>query len=149
MEVSKCWKIVKFPAISNKMKNYKTSYETQTGSRLKELIQPSRTHLLPISPDKMLPRLWNKNSYGHIQISEGICFQSAFRMQILDVKKWWGANVFSDTKKKHVCRKICKMIKVFGCAAGAYHFECQVSWGWWNEWHFLSKMYCKISDLFR
>ena len=40
VEVSKNWKIVKFRKISIKMKNCKTFYETQTASRLKEIIQP-------------------------------------------------------------------------------------------------------------
>ena len=36
-------------------------------------------------------------------------------------------NAFSDTKQKHVCCKICKVRKVFGCVAGTYYFQCQVS----------------------
>ena len=40
MEVSKCWKIVQLPEISIKMKNCKIFYETQTASRLQEIIQP-------------------------------------------------------------------------------------------------------------
>ena len=56
----------------------------------------------------------------------GICFQSASSMQFLGVKKWCSANISSDTKQKHVCWKICKVRKVFGCAAGAYYFQCQV-----------------------
>ena len=36
------------------MKNCKTSYETQTASRLKEIIQPPPP---PIPPDKILLRL--------------------------------------------------------------------------------------------
>ena len=34
---------------------------------------------------------------------------------------------FSDTKPKHICRKISKVRKVFGCVAVAYYFKCQVS----------------------
>ena len=40
MDVSKRWKMVEFPKISIKMKNFKTFYEAQTATRLKEIIQP-------------------------------------------------------------------------------------------------------------
>ena len=40
-------------------------------------------------------------------------------MQFLGVKKWYSANVFSDTKQKHVCWKNYKVIKVSGCIARA------------------------------
>ena len=40
MGASKCWKIVDFPNISNKMNNFKTFYEGQVASSLKEIIQP-------------------------------------------------------------------------------------------------------------
>ena len=39
MEVSECWKIVKFQNISIKIKNCKTFYEVQTASRLKEITE--------------------------------------------------------------------------------------------------------------
>ena len=38
MEVSKWWKMVKFSKILIKMKTFKTFYEPQTASRLKEII---------------------------------------------------------------------------------------------------------------
>ena len=40
-EILKCWKIVEFPKISIKMKNFKTFYKAQTASCLRETIQPS------------------------------------------------------------------------------------------------------------
>ena len=43
------------------------------------------------------------------------------RMQFLDVKKCCSVNVFSDTKQKDVCWKICKVRKAFGCVPAAYH----------------------------
>ena len=43
-------------------------------------------------------------------------------MQFLGVKKWCSADNFAGTKQKHVCRKICKVRKAFGCVAGAYYF---------------------------
>ena len=57
MEVPKCWKIVQFSKILTKMKNCRTCYETQTVSRLLEIIPPSPN---PPSSDKMLLRLWKK-----------------------------------------------------------------------------------------
>ena len=66
-------------------------------------------------------------SCGYIQKFRGICIQSASRMQFLGFKKWCSTNVFSDTKQKYVCLKICKVRKVYGCVAGAYYFQCQVS----------------------
>ena len=57
---------------------------------------------------------------------------------------------FFDTKQKHVCRKICKLRKVFGCVSGACYFQCQLS----CEVREMSevvwvKLYCKIGALFR
>ena len=46
---------------------------------------------------------------------------------------------FSDTKQNHGCWKICKVRSIFSCVAGTYYFQCQVSWGSENEWHFLSE----------
>ena len=43
MKVSKYLKIVEFRKISIKMKNFKTVYESQTASRLKEIIQSPPT----------------------------------------------------------------------------------------------------------
>ena len=70
-----------------------------------------------------------KVSHGDVQKYTDICFQSASRKQFLRVQIWCRANVFSDTKQKHVCCKLCRVTKVFGCVAGAYYFQCQVSWG--------------------
>ena len=44
IDVSKYWKIVEFRKTSIKMKNCKTFYETQTASRLKEIIQAPPPH---------------------------------------------------------------------------------------------------------
>ena len=52
-----------------------------------------------------------------------ICFQNSSRIQFLGVQKWCNANVFPDTKQKHVCCKICKLFWV--------------------------KMYCNMRDLFQ
>ena len=53
--------VVKFPKVSIKMKNWKTSCEVQTTSRLNEIIQPLHRPPLPTQPDKISLRLWNKN----------------------------------------------------------------------------------------
>ena len=71
--------------------------------------------------------LEQKFPYGEIQKYTDICFQSATRMQFFGVKKWCSPNVFSDTKQKPVCWKICKVGKVFDCVTEAYYFQYQVS----------------------
>ena len=44
-------------------------------------------------------------------------------MQFFSVKKWCSANVFSDTKQKHVSWKICKVRKIFDSLLGScLHF---------------------------
>ena len=68
-----------------------------------------------------------KNSYGDIQKYTDICFQSTSKMQFLGVNKRCSANVFSNTKQNHVCWKIFKVRKAFGCIARAHYFQCQVS----------------------
>ena len=62
-----------------------------------------------------------------------ICFQITSKMQFLGFKKWRSANVFSDTKQKHICWKIFKVRKVFGCIARLYYFQCQTSRGSQNK----------------
>ena len=65
---------------------------------------------------------WYTEIYKHL-LSR--CFNNA----VLGIKKWYSANVFSNAKQKHVCWKFCKVRKFFCCVAGAYYFQCQVSWG--------------------
>ena len=55
---------------------------------------------------------------------------------------------FSATKQKHICWKIFKVRKVFGCVAGAYYFQCQLKSCSLNEWGCLSQLYRKVSHLF-
>ena len=38
-------------------------------------------------------------------------------MQFLGIKKWCSANIFPDTKQKHVCWKICIVRKIFCCVS--------------------------------
>ena len=119
--------MLEFQKVSIKMKNCKTFYEPQRVSCLEEIIQPP-SNLQPITHQiKSYHVFGTKFSYGDIQKYTDICFQSATRMQFFGVKKWCSPNVFSDTKQKHVCWKICKVRKVFDCVAGAYYFQCQVS----------------------
>ena len=61
MRVTKCLKKVEFPKISVKIKNFKTFYETQTASHLKEIIQPPNHPL----PSPLI--LEEKFSYENIQ----------------------------------------------------------------------------------
>ena len=76
------------------MKNCKTFYEDQTASNFKEIVQPSQTR----SHQNLTTPLEQKISYGDIQKCTDICFQSASRIQFLEVKKWCSANAFSDTR---------------------------------------------------
>ena len=116
---------VEFSKILIKMKNCKTFCKAQKASRLKDINWPT-----PISPppDQILLRFWNKNFlkeiYRNIQTS-------TFKV-LQECSSWASRNgavqiVFSDTKQKHVCWKICKVRKFFGCAAGGYYFQCQAS----------------------
>ena len=90
-----------------------------------------------IPPDKTLLRPCNKHFlrkiYKNIQTL-------AFKLlHESSVRKWCSANVFSDTKQKDFCWKICKLIKFFGCVFGAYYFQFQRSWDLQNEWGFSEK----------
>ena len=86
------------------------------------------SHSLTIEVQILL-RLWEIVFLrGYTEIRD-ICIQNASRIQFLGVCKWCSVNVFSDTKQKYVCWKIYKVRKVYGCVAGAYYFQCQVSWG--------------------
>ena len=107
------------------MKNCQTLYEAQTANHLKEVIQPPPN---PSLSDKTLLRLWNKNFLTEIYKNITRCAIKVLEeCGLLGVKKWFSANVFSGSKQKYVCWNICKVRKAFGCAAGAYQFQCQVS----------------------
>ena len=118
-----------FKKLQSKWKIEKEVHETQTLSKSKEIILPPT---IPAPPDEILLRLWNKNVlnqiYRNIQKYTENCFQSVSRMKFLGVKKWCSVDIFSNTKQKYVCWKICsKVRKVFGCVVGAYYFQFQVS----------------------
>ena len=103
-----------FPKISIKMKNCKAFYRSKQQAALRKLfsLSPSPPS---IPPDKMLLRLWNKNFFKEIS---RIIHTFAFTV-FQECSSWasrnGGVNVFSDTKQKHACWKICKRRKVFGC----------------------------------
>ena len=81
------------------MKICKTFYEAQTVSRLKKIIQSSPIYHLA---DKILLHLWKKKLLTEILRTEiyrhllSKCFKNAV------VKKLCMANVFADTKQKHL-----------------------------------------------
>ena len=112
----------KFPL---KWKIVKHFMRLKQRAALRKLFSLLQTH----SPqDKIILRLWNKNfSNRYIQKYRDICFQSGSIMEFLGVQNWCSANVFSNTKQKHVCWEICKVRKVFGCVVEAYYFQYQVS----------------------
>ena len=108
------------------MKNCQTLYEAQTTNHLKEVIQPPPN---PPLSDKTLLRLWNKNFLT--EIYKNITTFSLSKC-LKNVGSWASRNgsvqmFFSGSKQKYVCWNICKVRKVFGCVAGAYQFQCQVS----------------------
>ena len=100
-------KIVEFSKISIKMKNCKTFYKTQTAATLRKLFRLPPNPLIRLNLTTSLEQTF---SYGDIQKYTDICLQSASIMQLLSVK--YSANVFCDTKQKHVCWKTCKVKKV-------------------------------------
>ena len=88
---------------------------------------------LPQSPthppsDKILLRLWNKNFLTEIYRNiQTFAFKMLQECSSLASRNGAAQMFFSDTKQEHVCWKICKVRKVFGCVAGAYYFQFQVS----------------------
>ena len=128
MEVSKFWKKFEFSKASIKIKNCKIFYEAQTSSCFKEIIQaPSPTlHQITFCYISLSKKLLIE-IYRNIQKYTNIWFQSALRFQFLGVQKWYSTNVFSNTKQKHVSRKIPKVRKVFGVVSRVYYVQCQVS----------------------
>ena len=147
MKVSKYWKIVEFRKISFKMKNCKTFYESQTTSHLKEIIQPPPT---PISPDKILLRLWNKTFlreiYRNIQTflfkvphesSSWASGNGAVQMFFLTPNRNMFAGKFVNWESflavfwEHI---------IFNFKRVEIRKMSEVFW---------AKLYCKMSDLFR
>ena len=73
-------------------------------------------------------RLWNKNVLSEIYRNI-----QTFAFKVLQQYSSWASRngavrMFFLTPKRNICWKICKVIKVFGCAAGAYFFQFPVSW---------------------
>ena len=146
MKVPKYWKIMEFPKISIKIKNYKTFYKSQTTSCLKEIIQPPPT---PISPDKILLRLWNKTFlreiYRNIQ---------TFAFKVLQESSSWASGngavqMFFLTPNRNIfagkCVNWLSFLAVFW-EHFIFNFKRVVTrkmivviW---------AKLYCKMSDIF-
>ena len=105
---SKYWKIVEFQKNSVKMKNSKTFYMAQTASCFKSYY---------VFGTKIFLRRYTE-MYRHL-------FSKCFKNAVLGRQEMVQCNFFSDIKQKYVCWEICK---VFDCVAGAYYFQCQMSW---------------------
>ena len=81
------------------------------------------------SQDKTLLRRWNKSFLKEI-------FRNvqAFAFKVLQECSSWASrngacNIFSDTKQKHDCWKICEVRNIFGCVARALSSELRfVNW---------------------
>ena len=149
MEVSKCWKIVVFQEVSLKMKNCKTFHEAQTASCLKGIIQSPRNPqptLYQIKPHYIIEIKIFLRRYAEIYIHYLLLryFKNA---AFMSVKKWCSANVFSDTKQKHVCLKMCKVRKVLTVLREYIIFN--VKWVGIRKMSeiFWAKLYCKMSDI--
>ena len=141
MEVSKSWKIVEFTKISIKMKNCNTFYKVQKTSRLNEIIQPPRTHL---PSDKILLRLFSRR---FTETNERL-LSKYFKNAVFGVKKLWSANIFSDTKQKHVYWKFFSKLRKILTVLQDILFSMRVEVRKRSE-VFWAKLYCKMSDLFR
>ena len=133
MEVSKCLKMLEFQKNSIKMKNCKTFYETQTASYLKEIIQPPQPTL---PSDKILLCFWKILIRRYTEIYRHLlskCFNNAvlWRQEMMLPKCffWNQTETFVKCCKVWNCWEICKVKKLFDCAAVAHYFQCQVSWG--------------------
>ena len=105
---------------------WKTLYETQTVSLLKEIIQPPP----PTPPsDKTLLRLWNKNFLTKIYRNKQTCAVKVLQ----ECGSWASRNgevqMFFLATNRNMCAGKFAVWKVFGCVAGAYEFQCQVSSG--------------------
>ena len=70
---------------------------------------------------------WNKNFLTEIYRNIQTLALKGLGRQFLGVKKYCSANVFSNTKQKHVGWKAFKVKRNFGCIAGAYYLQYQVS----------------------
>ena len=125
MEVLKCWKIVEFPKISIKIKIVKHFTMPKQRVAFRKLFSLPSTHP---SPNKKLLRFWNKHFLMEIYRNT-----QTFAFKVLQECSSWAPRngavqiFFSDTKQKHVCWKICKVRKDFGCAGAAYYFQSQLT----------------------
>ena len=97
-----------------------------------------------ILSDKILLRLCNKHFlkeiYRNIQ---------SFAFKVLqESNSLKQCKLFSDTKQKHFCWKICKLRKLFSWDLGAYYFYFQRSWDSHNVWGFFERNYIVKREIF-
>ena len=146
MEISKCSKIVGFPKIFIKMKNWKTFYEAQTASHLKEIIQPPPN---PPTPGKSY--YFSGTKYCYIQRYTEIyrhLLSKCFKNEVPGRQEMVQYSVFSDNEQKHVFWKNFKARKAFGFLRE--HIIFNVKWVKFRKMSEViwAKLYCKMSDLF-
>ena len=104
------------------MKNCKTFYEAQTATRLNKLFSSPET-----TPYQILC-LWNKNFLTEIYRNI-----HTFDFKVLQECSSWASRngpvqIFFLTPNKYMfAEKLLKARKVFGCVAGAFYFQCQLS----------------------
>ena len=144
IEASKCWKIVESTKISIKMKNCKTFCEAQKRAVLMKLFSFSPTHT---PSDKILLRLFFRR---YTKINEHL-LSKCFKNAVLGVKKRWSANVFFLTPKRNMFagKFLVNSERFLAVLQQQIIFSVK-----WVEVHimsevFLTKLYCKMSELFQ
>ena len=134
LEVQIVWKISAFQCYWWKYRNVEKQLNSQTFqlkwwilkhfTRSKHRVNLRKSFTLP--SDKSWTKIFIRWHTGIYRYLLSKCFENAVlgRLEMVNCK-WF----FSDTNQKHVCWKICKMSKVFGCVAGVYFLNCWMTWG--------------------
>ena len=63
---------------------------------------------------------WNKTFLARYKKIYRYLLSKRFKNTVLESQEMVQCKYFSDNKQKHLCWKICKARKTFGCVAGAY-----------------------------
>ena len=124
MKVSKYWKIAEFPKKSIEMNHRKTFYKAQTASHLRKffsLPQPIYHQIESyylFETKIFLGRYTEIYRYLLTKFSKKVALGSQEMVQ---------CKSFFWDQTEHVCWKIRKLRKFFGCVLGAHYFHCQNS----------------------
>ena len=142
--------MLEFQKNSIKMKNYKTFYETQTASCLKEIIQlPPQSSTHPPS-DKILLPLWNKNFLTEIYRNIQMFAFKVLRECSSLASRNGGAKMFFLTPNRNIfARKFVESERFL--IVLWEHIIFNVKWVEIRKMNeiFWAKLYCEMSNLFR